>query len=231
MNKSLLTNAVALTILVAGLVMPHPLLEAMGLFAVSGAVTNWLAIHMLFERVPGLYGSGVIPRHFEEFRRGIRSLMLDQFFTTEQIQRFLSEKSGSEVIDLGPVIDQMDLSPTFDSLVSTIEESPYGGMLAMIGGIKGLSGLRTPYTEKIQSALKKIAASEPVQQAIRDGISEQDPEEIRERICQIIEKRLQELTPELVKQIIQDMIRTHLGWLVVWGGVLGGLIGLASTQI
>ena len=51
-----------------------------GLFALSGGVTNWLAVHMLFERVPFLYGSGVIPMRFEEFKTGIRKLIMDQFF-------------------------------------------------------------------------------------------------------------------------------------------------------
>jgi uncharacterized membrane protein YheB (UPF0754 family) len=52
-----------------------------GVFALSGAITNWLAIHMLFEKVPGLYGSGVIPAHFEDFKRGIHDLfrMLSMF--------------------------------------------------------------------------------------------------------------------------------------------------------
>ena len=44
-----------------------------GLFALSGGLTNWLAIHMLFERIPFLYGSGVIPERFEDFKQGIAS--------------------------------------------------------------------------------------------------------------------------------------------------------------
>ena len=35
---------------------------------------------MLFEKVPFLYGSGVIPAHFEEFKQGINNLMMEQFF-------------------------------------------------------------------------------------------------------------------------------------------------------
>ena len=50
-----------------------------GLFALSGGNTNWLAIHMLFERVPGFYGSGVIQLRFDEFKMGIRKLIMEQF--------------------------------------------------------------------------------------------------------------------------------------------------------
>ena len=67
------------------------LYSLLGLFALSGAITNWLAIHMLFEKVPLLYGSGVIPARFEEFKLAIRQLMMEQFFTEENIDRFLSD--------------------------------------------------------------------------------------------------------------------------------------------
>ncbi len=231
MNKSLLTNLVALAVLMAGLLLPHPELRAVGLFAVSGALTNWLAIYMLFERVPGLYGSGVIPLHFDEFRRGIRRLMMDQFFTPEHIERFLAGGGEDTAVDLGPVIDKMDLSPTFDGLVQTISESSFGGMLAMIGGASGLEPLREPYIRRMKSTLQGIAASDTVQHAIRSGIRGDGDDGIRERIATVIERRLDELTPEMVKRIIQDMIREHLGWLVVWGGVFGGLIGLLTTLI
>ena len=45
---------------------------------------------MLFEKVPGLYGSGVVPTRFAEFKGGIRNLMMEQFFTPDNIERFLS---------------------------------------------------------------------------------------------------------------------------------------------
>ena len=68
-DKSLLTNLAALGIIIASFYTPHYAdnIKAVGIFALSGAITNWLAIHMLFEKVPLLYGSGVIPAHFEEF--------------------------------------------------------------------------------------------------------------------------------------------------------------------
>ncbi len=116
MNKSLITNLIALTCTLAGYVSEQPILFTLGLFALSGAVTNWLAIHMLFEKVPGLYGSGVIPARFEEFKLGIRQLMMEQFFTEKNIDRFLSDSSGkASTIDLTPVIAKVDLEPAFNN--------------------------------------------------------------------------------------------------------------------
>ncbi len=64
MNKSIITNFIALITTLLGLYLGNNILYTVGLFALSGAITNWLAIHMLFEKVPLLYGSGVIPAPF-----------------------------------------------------------------------------------------------------------------------------------------------------------------------
>lgn len=115
LDKSVLTNLVAFALVVAGFSLPEPAatwLLSIGLFALSGSVTNWLAIHMLFERVPGFYGSGVIPLHFEEFKRGIRKLIMQQFFNQENIDKFLQtsgDLSASFEAEVTKLIDKLDL--------------------------------------------------------------------------------------------------------------------------
>ncbi|MEC7758865.1 MAG: DUF445 domain-containing protein, partial [SAR324 cluster bacterium] len=90
-DKRLGTNLVAAALVCGGLWFNGPWRETLlntGLFALSGAITNWLAIYMLFERVPGLYGSGVIPLHFEDFKTGINELIMHQFFNRENVEKF-----------------------------------------------------------------------------------------------------------------------------------------------
>ncbi len=107
MNKSLITNFIALALLAAGYQLDNTLVLYAGLFAFSGAVTNWLAIHMLFEKVPGLYGSGVIPARFEDFKLAIKNLMMEQFFTNENIDRFLNKEMSSGIpLDLEPILEK-----------------------------------------------------------------------------------------------------------------------------
>lgn len=145
MNKSLVTNIIALVLLGAGYQLDNQIALYAGLFAFSGAITNWLAIHMLFEKVPGLYGSGVIPARFEEFKAAIKNLMMEQFFTESNIDRFLNkEMTGSKTLNLEPVIAKVDFNPTFDSLVEVIAQSSFGGMLAMFGGTEALQPLKQP---------------------------------------------------------------------------------------
>lgn len=231
MNKSFITNFIALLSTLLGYFLHQPIIFTIGLFALSGAITNCLAVHMLFEKVPFLYGSGVIPARFEEFKDGIRHLMMEQFFTEENIDRFLSESSNQgSTLNLAPIIERVDLSPAFDDLVSVIESSSFGGMLAMVGGSEALQPLREPFIEKMKVSVAEITQSENFNNLLREELEQPNVMAgMRDKVSDIIEKRLNELTPQLVKDIIQTMIRKHLGWLVVWGGVLGGLIGLAAA--
>lgn len=232
-NKSLITNTLALLLVITALMIKNELVLSIGLFALSGAVTNWLAIHMLFEKVPGLYGSGVIPARFDDFKMAIRTLMMEQFFTEENIDRFLTVSDGIKPnLHLTPVIEKVDLSPAFDRLVKVIMESSFGGMLGMFGGQEALIPLKEPFMLNMKESLIEMTQSETFLELLRVELEQPDVmSDIREKVEQIIEKRLDELTPQLVKEIIQAMIKQHLGWLVVWGGVFGGLIGFAAALI
>ncbi|MBY7825428.1 DUF445 domain-containing protein [Vibrio fluvialis] len=233
MNKSLITNLAALALLGAGYTLDNTFAYSAGLFAFSGAITNWLAIHMLFEKVPGLYGSGVIPARFEAFKAAIKTLMMEQFFTEANIDRFLNqEMAGDKTLNLEPVIAKVDFNPTFDSLVEVISNSSFGGMLAMFGGSEALQPLKQPFVEKMQEAMVEMSQSENVKSALKEQLeSPAMMSEIQGNIENIIDQRLSELTPKLVKEMVQKMIKEHLGWLVVWGGVFGGLIGVISAFI
>jgi len=231
MNKSIITNFIALFSTLLGFYLGNNILYTVGLFALSGAITNWLAIHMLFEKVPLLYGSGVIPARFEDFKLAIRQLMMEQFFTKENIDRFLSTSSDSaSSIDLSSVIEKVDLTPAFNNLVTVIENSSFAPMLAMVGGSEALQPMKTPFIEKMKISIQEISQSEQFTTLLREELEQPDMiENLQAKVSDIIEKRLNELTPQLVKEIIQAMIKKHLGWLVVWGGVFGGIIGLISA--
>ena len=230
-NKSLVTNLVALALIIFGYFLSETILS-IGLFAFSGALTNWLAIHMLFEKVPGFYGSGVIPARFEDFKKGIHQLIMRQFFTQENIARFFERsESDNSNANLGPLIDSTDLEPSFEALKTAVMESKFGATLAMFGGAAALDPIKPDFIEKMKSAIKDIVSSEDFQEKLQSLIAGggTDHSDLLDRVSVIVEKRLEELTPQLVKEIIQQMIRDHLGWLVVWGGVCGGIIGFIAS--
>jgi uncharacterized membrane protein YheB (UPF0754 family) len=230
LNKSFITNLIALVLIVLSYLLTefHSALLYTGLFALSGAITNQLAIHMLFEKVPLLYGSGVIPARFESFKEAIKNLMMAEFFTREQLENFFA--SEEKKINLEPIIKETDFSPAFDALSKTVMESSFGGMLGMFGGESALDALREPFSQKMKSAVIKIVNSEAFNQTLQNHMQNSSlNEDMLSSIESVIDSRLEELTPQMVKEIVQKLISEHLGWLVVWGGVFGGLIGLVSS--
>ncbi|PKM11014.1 MAG: DUF445 domain-containing protein [Gammaproteobacteria bacterium HGW-Gammaproteobacteria-3] len=229
-NKSVVTNLVAALIIVTGYICPvqQALMKSIGFFALSGAVTNWLAVYMLFEKVPLLYGSGVIPSRFEEFKDSIKHLMMQQFFTPENIEQFIEteEREGSKVLNLQPILNAVDYEKVYDALVSSIMNSSFGAMLTMMGGQEALAPLKDPFVRKMQLTLAEMVESERFKEALQQGLdAHKIGADIIGKIETVIDKRLNELTPQLVKEMVQTIIRQHLGWLVVWGGVFGGLLG------
>ena len=234
MNKSLATNLISIACIVAGVFSPihGELILTVGLFATSGAITNWLAIHMLFEKVPLLYGSGVIPNRFEEFKIAIHTLIMKQFFTRENVAGFFEAQTEDIVTSFNPdpVIEMVDYDRIFDGFVEAVVQSQFGSKLGFIGGVAALEPLKEPLEIQMRREVRGILESPNFLKAIEQGMGEESvAEEIIEKVDNIVTKRLDELTPDLVKQIIQDMIREHLGWLVVWGGIFGGLIGLITS--
>jgi uncharacterized membrane protein YheB (UPF0754 family) len=230
-DKSLLTNSIAAFIIILGYISPilSETFKAIGFFAFSGAITNWLAIHMLFEKVPYLYGSGIIPDRFEEFKTSIKSLMMKQFFTVENIENFIEieEEQGSRVLNLQPLLDAVDYDKIYEGLVTSIMTSSFGAMLMMMGGEEALAPLKQPFTEKMQFTLAEMVESERFKQALQHGLNAHKiGEDLTGKIEIVIDKRLSELTPQMVKEMVQAIIKAHLGWLVVWGGVFGGFLGL-----
>ena len=234
MNKSFLSNFFALVLAIIGFLMNNETLFMVGLFALSGALTNAIAIYMLFEKVPFLYGSGVVEQRFTQFKQGIYSLMMNEFFTKENLQNFFEQEvtSNKSSFNLTPILEKTDFSPAFESLKTAVIESPFGGMLGMFGGEKALEPLKEPFIQKLQSTIVQISKNESFQQALHESLGSSNiSEDIYEKVSAIVNKRLDELTPKMVKEIVQKMIKEHLGWLVIWGAVFGGLIGLVSTLL
>lgn len=220
MNKTFITNALALAVTMYGHFSGNTHFLMVGYFSLSGAITNWLAVYMLFEKVPLLYGSGVIPNRFEEFKEGIKKLIINEFFNKRHIERFFKESEGG-VSPFMKITEQINFDKIYESLVAEVMKSPLGSMLGMFGGADALKPLKEPIKEKLIQVIKKMAEDPHTAGLGYDALIH--------RAEELVQRRLDELTPQMVKEIIQDMIREHLGWLVVWGGVFGGIIGLGVS--
>lgn len=227
MSISALSNLIAFSLAFTGYFLPGvtgELVLSTGLYALSGGITNWLAIYMLFEKVPGFYGSGVIPARFEEFKKGIHHMIMQQFFNPENVQNFFRNGGGGSAVSAElaqGIIARVDFNKAFDSMVEMILQSSFGGMLGMFGGAKAIDNLRQPFIDRMQDFLQSMARDTQM----LDELGKQGADSLLSKVENIVNKRLDELTPQMVKEIVEHMIQKHLGWLVVWGAVLGGIMG------
>lgn len=229
MNKSLVTNLAAAVTLAAGYAIPadlglRPFVINAGLFALAGALTNWIAVHMLFERVPGLYGSGVIAARFEEFKAAIHKLVMENFFTEENFMKF-ADAALHKGITAESLESSIDLDELFDGFLGVVGRSKFGGMLMMFGGMKALEPLREPFKAEFKTRIVNIVDSFDLTK------SHSSFENLRPTIDSMVKGKLDELSATDVKDMLSRLIREHLGWLVVWGGVFGALIGLVSVPL
>ncbi|MDP7447543.1 MAG: DUF445 family protein, partial [Candidatus Latescibacteria bacterium] len=116
-----------------------PWLLAAGVFGFAGGITNWLAVKMLFDRVPLLYGSGVIPNRFREIRATIKGLIMTHFFDEEYLRRFF-EEHGSQLmggVSLEKELTELLASDHADAAIEAelerLKEGPLGMMVKMAG--------------------------------------------------------------------------------------------------
>jgi uncharacterized membrane protein YheB (UPF0754 family) len=231
LSKSTLTDSISVSLIGIGSSLPEPYSTPVlftGLFAFSGAVTNQVAIHMLFNKVPLLYGSGVIEKNFESFKGSIKNMIMTQFFNEKQLTAFFQNEE--QKIDLAPLVESADFSPAFIALKQSVMESKLGDALNFFGGEKALDSLREPFARKLKSAVVGIVSSETFKAQINHHLEHSSlNDDLRESVEKLITDRLNDLTPKMVNDLVHELIHTHLGWLVVWGGVFGGLIGLVSS--
>lgn len=222
-DMSFLTNLIALYVLLLSYISPFfsRELQNIGLFALSGSITNWLAIHMLFEKIPFIYGSGVIELRFRDFKKGIKDLVMDQFFNKDESNKFLSKINKLVTSNLESSIN---FESIYKKLVEAIITSPTGSIIAMMGGEAALEPLKQPIINKIKEFINELSN-------LTLEVSNDSIELFILEVDKIISDRIDKLTPSIIKKIIQDIIRKHLGWLVVWGGVFGGIIGLIASII
>ncbi|XP_065197501.1 uncharacterized protein LOC135829018 isoform X2 [Sycon ciliatum] len=245
-GKGEVSNLVAFVVMVVGIVLtvaldePHDTkrwylyrcIRALGLFGFSGGVTNWLAVKMLFDRIPLLIGSGVITRRFQEIRETIKQVILDTIFEPEAMQDYIDQRTGSFLSGFNleehiQAIMQSDVvDAVIDRKIAELMARPEGLMFAMMGiDAAKLKSLVKPFVFGLGVELA------PMLVKVLDSMDLINGYRIREQVEQMMSNRLQEFTPPKVKELVEKMIRKHLGWLVVWGNALGAVFGLITELI
>ncbi|KAJ5070458.1 hypothetical protein M0811_10930 [Anaeramoeba ignava] len=241
-NKGFLSNLTSFTIFLIGLIIrassqTHTnsnkagrYILSMGLFGFAGGITNWLAIKMLFDKIPFLYGSGIIPRRFREIRETVKNTIMKTFFDEKYLKKYISTQLkkyiGSMHIEekFMKALESPKISGLIESKLGTLKDRPEGFVLTNLGiDPTSLKPLVLPFVIGIGKDIIPIFIS------YADSAQWFDIEKIRIELDLLMTEKLKQLTPQIVKQLMEDIMRDHLGWLIVWGNVFGALIGLISS--
>jgi len=247
-NRAGIANGITFLLLVVGLVLQvvldaetqkYNFVLAIGVFGFAGGITNWLAVKMLFDKIPGLYGSGVIPMQYKNIRKTVKNEIMHTFFDEDYLKGYIAQRAPEllKKLNISERLMQVINAPDFDAkMAAKLEEisaTPQGMLLAMVKPFMGgsLAGL-VPMVKPPLIAIAKEIAKELTsieQQGDGEEIVEFIPVDVvRCEIDALMTERLATLTPEVVKELLENVIRDHLGWLVVWGNIFGSVIGVIA---
>jgi len=247
-NRGGIANGITFFMLCIGLVLQFVLDEdarkfnfvlAIGVFGFAGGITNWLAVKMLFDKIPGLYGSGVIPMQYQNIRKTVKNEIMHTFFDENYLKGYIRQRAPELLrrLNISERIMKVINAPDFDGkMAAKLEEisaTPQGMLLAMVKTMMGgsLIGLVPMVKPPLISIATEIAKELTTMENESDGESvvELIPVDVeRSEIDALMTERLATLTPEVVKELLENVIRDHLGWLVVWGNIFGSIIGIIA---
>jgi hypothetical protein len=240
-NKGTISNIITFAVMVVGFALSaaghdeEPAVQyvvACGVFGFAGGITNWVAVEMLFRKIPGVAGSGVILRQFVPIRESIKAMMMEMFFEVEFMRVYIARRALDLVreLDVSGRITRMMSEPEFDAIlrdqIVALAAQPEGmllqSMAGMFGGVDNMVPMLKPMLVRVSSELGGQAAER------FDPFETWPVEQMRTFLDDMLQEKLLLLTPLMVKDMMEALMRKHCTWLVVWGNVFGGLIGVAS---
>ena len=232
-TQGALVNEFALLVMVVGIVLQKAggvdagqWIFYFGFFGFAGGITNWIAIKMLFDEIPGVYGSGIIPKQFKQIRTTIKRMVMETFFEPkflekqlrERLRRYANGETAREAV--GALLSTPEFDKAVDDKLASFGSGVTGTMLKMLGLDPAIM---KPYVKPFVEGVAEDCAPYLAQMLSEGNLPVL---QLRDEVDKLMEERLKELTADKVKALVEDILREHLGWLVVWGVIFGVLIGV-----
>ncbi|KAL0211447.1 hypothetical protein P9112_009745 [Eukaryota sp. TZLM1-RC] len=203
-----------------------------GLFGLAGGVTNWLAVKMLFDKIPFLYGSGVIPNRFKEIRRAVKNAIMRTFFDQKYLEKYLAKKAGAVLGGLNiedkvrQLLESQVVDDIIDAKLKEFSQRPEAVYITLMG----------IQPAQLKTWIKPFALGlggdlAPLVSQLFDPAKTLNLDMLRTEIDSLMTTKLEELTPDIVKKMLEDVMREELGLLIVWGAVFGSSIGMLSHAL
>ncbi|XP_065184684.1 uncharacterized protein LOC135815332 [Sycon ciliatum] len=202
-----------------------------GLFGFMGGFTNWLAVAMLFTKVPFLYGSGVVPARFKEIRVRLRKEMVTSVFDGRHFIRYVNQRTRTAVAsaDVPQQIAKFLSNPEVDSILqrrlNEFRDEPVGQLLASVG-------VKADDQSTVKPAI--IGASADLAPAVLTALGQLNKTPVhlfRRELDAFITQRAENLDQETVTRMLKAVLRPHLGWIILWGSFFGMVMGIIVQAV
>jgi uncharacterized membrane protein YheB (UPF0754 family) len=140
------------------------------LYGLSGSITNSLAITMIFEKIPFIWGSGLIEKNFKKFQENLTATLLTHLFSK------------------GLTLESLDVELISDKLYDRLQQSELVLITRFI----------TP--ESLTALLRQMKLPELINQSIppdsfenfvREQVEKLSPNDLKVLILKIIEEHLE----------------------------------------
>jgi len=207
---------------------------SVGLFAFAGGITNFIAIQMLFYKIPGIYGSGVIEKRYKSIRRSMKDMILSTFFQPDFLNKYIPQKlreaaAGADVESkINAFLTSEAGQAMLDEKIDQLGESPEGQLVDSMN--INISSFK-PFVKPVMISFLSDLGPTIMYNLIDPRKGGLNLVKLRDELDRYMCERMEEVTPQMMVDILYCVVLHYLGWLVVWGCIFGGIMGAACEAL
>jgi uncharacterized membrane protein YheB (UPF0754 family) len=227
---------------------------SVGVGAVIGYVTNYVAIKLLFRPYKPLkignitvFPQGVIPREKEALARKVGEVVRDYILSEEEIKKIVTSDEVKEEIekfldekirnlldkDITEYVSKEEIADKLSSIISKVVEEKFSMFASLVNKdmIKNLLlNLQMPL--KLNELLPEEKIKEVLKKEIFDFLEKEVPKIfLKAHIDKIVEEKVASFDEKKLEDMLFSLMDKHFGFINFAGAVLGAIIGAVQYLI
>jgi len=230
------------------------LASSVGIGAVIGYVTNYVAIKLLFRPYKpikigsfSVFPQGVIPREKKALAKKVGEVVRDYILSEEEIKKVVSQKEVKKEVEgfIDSKIESLfdkeitqfaDKEEIVEKITSFIEKF-VAKNFPMFSGMLSANMIKSflenaQFDIKINEIVNPNKTKEVIKTEILTLLEDEIPKIfIKADIDKIVEEKVASFDEKRLEDMLFSLMQKHFGFINLAGGVLGGIIGLIQFFI
>jgi len=230
------------------------LLTSVGIGALIGYVTNYMAIKLLFRPYKPLkvgnvtvFPQGVIPREKKSLAKKVGNTVKEYILSEEEIRKIVTspevmeeiEKFLDEKIDLlakkeiTEFISKEEMADNFAKIILKVVEEKFSMFASLVSEdmIKNIL-IQLEISLKINEIIQREKIVEIIKPEIFNFLEKEVPQIfIKAHVDKIVEEKVASFDEKTLEEMLFSLMKKHFGFINLAGAVLGGIIGFVQYFI